>query len=50
MVEVCPNCRWSEKFPLFIHEDERQRITLSCSSGCDEVDVLFKIVGAEMAA
>jgi hypothetical protein len=50
VAEMCPICRWSERFPLFIHEDERRRITLSCSSGCDQVDILYRIVGAEVVA
>jgi hypothetical protein len=50
VAEICPICRWSERWPLFIHEDERGRLTLSCSSNCDQVDILYRIVGAEDVA
>jgi hypothetical protein len=47
VAEVCPLCRRSDRWPLFITEDDRGRVTLSCAGGCDQVDVLFAITGAE---
>ena len=47
VAELCPLCLDSTRWPLFIVEDDRRRITLSCAGGCNQVDVLHRIVGAE---
>jgi hypothetical protein len=50
VAEVCPVCLRSDRWPLFIVEDDCRRITLSCAGGCDQIDVLYRIVGAEEVA
>jgi hypothetical protein len=50
VAELCPLCLDSTRWPLFIVEDDRRRITLSCAGGCNQVDVLHRIVGAEAVA
>jgi hypothetical protein len=47
VADRCPVCRRSDRWPLFIVEDERGRVTLSCAGGCEQTDVLAELVGAE---
>jgi hypothetical protein len=49
VAELCPVCRRSDRWPLWVTEDDRGRIALSCAGGCDQIDVLFAITGAEPA-
>jgi hypothetical protein len=47
VAELCPLCLDSTRWPLFIVEDNRRQITLSCTGGCNQTDILNRIVGAE---
>ena len=50
VAELCPACLDSTRWPLLITEDDRGRVALSCAGGCDQVDILYRIVGAEEMA
>jgi hypothetical protein len=47
VADLCPVCRRSDRWPLLIEEDDRGRVTLACAGGCDQIDVVRAIVGAE---
>jgi hypothetical protein len=47
LAESCPLCRRADSWPLFITEDERGRVALSCMGGCDQVAVLRALVEKE---
>jgi hypothetical protein len=47
VAELCPLCKRSDRWPLFITEDDQGRITLSCAGGCDQIDVIFALMRAE---
>jgi hypothetical protein len=46
VAECCPVCRRADRWPLWIHAEDRGRVTLSCAGGCDQVDVLRALEGA----
>jgi hypothetical protein len=39
VAECCPVCQDPNRWPLWITEDDRRRVTLSCAGGCDQVTV-----------
>jgi hypothetical protein len=41
----CPACRAGDRWPLWVLEDRRGRVTLSCLNGCDQVAVLGALAG-----
>jgi hypothetical protein len=40
VAECCSICQRADKWPLWITEDERRRVALSCMNGCDQVAIL----------
>lgn len=46
-VALCPGCR--SRSALWINEDDRGRVTLSCAGGCEQVDVLRALAGEATA-
>jgi hypothetical protein len=40
VARCCPICRRADRWALWIHEDDRGRVPLSCAGGCEQIDVL----------
>jgi hypothetical protein len=45
VAKQCPHCNADARYPLWILEDDRGRITLSCFNGCGQEDVLAALPG-----
>ena len=43
--ERCPVCDWPGGWPLWITEDDRRRVTLSCGGGCSQAAILDELAG-----
>jgi hypothetical protein len=40
VAECCPSCQRASRWPLWVTEDDRRRVALSCAGGCDQVAIL----------
>jgi hypothetical protein len=40
VAECCPVCQQPARWPLWITEDDRRRITVTCAGGCDQIAIL----------
>lgn len=43
--DECPACRRADRWPLWITEDDRGRVTLSCAGGCEQISLLRALAG-----
>lgn len=49
VAESCPACGVGERYPLWIHRDDRGRLNLSCFNGCPPHQILHALAEAEGA-